>query len=137
MITQFLHKTFSVLLGFLVLFSTVSFTIDEHYCGNTLVDSAIFQKAKTCGMEMGTTTDCNIAKKNCCKDEVVIVKGQKELKFTSFEDFDFQQQLFFTTFTYTFINRFEGFDKQIYPNNDYSPPILVADIQVLDQVFLI
>jgi len=137
MIKQFLHKTFSVLLGLLVLFSTVSFTIVEHYCGNTLVDTAIFQKAKNCGMDMNTTTDCLTVKKKCCKDELVIVKGQKELKVSTFEDLDFQQQLFFTAFTYTFINLFEGFEQQTYPHKNYSPPILVANIQVLDQVFLI
>ena len=137
MIKQVLHKAFSVLLALLVLVSTVSFTIVEHYCGNTLVDAAIFQKAKTCGMDMDATANCLTVKKDCCKDEVVVVKGQKELKFSSFEDFGFQQQFFFTTFTYTFISLFEGFKKRTYPHKNYSPPTLVADIQVLDQVFLI
>jgi len=137
MIKQFLHKTFSVFLGLLVLFSTVSFTIVEHYCGNTLVDTAIFQKTKTCGTDMDATADCLTVKKKCCKDELVIVKGQKELKVSPFEDLNFQQQLFFTTFTYTFITLFDGFEEQTYPHENYSPPILVADIQVLDQVFLI
>ncbi len=137
MIKQVLHKAFSVLLALLVLVSTVSFTIVEHYCGNTLVDAAIFQKAKTCGMDMDATANCLTVKKDCCKDEVVVVKGQKELKFSSFEDFDFQQQLFITFLANTYIHLFEGIENQTYPHKYYSPPHLVADIHVLDQVFLI
>lgn len=133
------HKMASVLMAFVVLFSTMSFTIDMHYCGDKLVETALFKKAKGCGMEIETTSnsDCNITKKSCCKDEIVIVEGQKELKFSSFEDLNFQQQLFFTAFTYSYINLFEGLPKQTIPHKDYSPPNLVADIQVLDQVFII
>ena len=49
----------------------------------------------------------------------------------------FQQQQFLTTFLYTYINLFEGLPKQVIPHKDYSPPNLVSDIQVLDQVFII
>lgn len=135
----FFHKIVSVLMAFVVLFSTMSFTIDMHYCGDKLVETALFNKAKGCGMEMETTSDSdsNIAKNSCCKDKLVIVKGQKELKFSSFEDLNFHQQLFVAAFTYSFINLFEGLPKQTIPHKDYSPPNLVADIQILDQVFII
>ncbi len=133
------HKILSVLMAFVVLFSTMSFTIDMHYCGDRLVDTALFKKAKGCGMDMETNSDsdCSLTKKNCCKDELIVVKGQNELKFTSFEDLTFHQQLFFTVFTYSFINLFEGLPRQTIPHKDYSPPNLVADLQVLDQVFII
>lgn len=137
MIKQFLHKSFSVIMALLVMFSTVSFTIEKHYCGNVLVDVAIFTEAKTCGMETNTATQDAITKKMCCKDEVKLVKGQDELKITSFDDLSFQHQLFISTFTYAFINLFEGLEQHIIPHKDYSPPNLVADIQVLDQVFII
>ena len=54
-------------MAFVVLFSTMSFTMNMHYCGGTLVESAIFQKAKGCGMEMEkpSTEECSITKKNC------------------------------------------------------------------------
>ena len=54
-------------MALVVLFTTMSFTIDMHYCGNTLVEAAIFHKAKGCGMEMQkpSTKSCSITLKNC------------------------------------------------------------------------
>lgn len=72
----------------------------------------------------------------CCKNEKIKVEGQDELKI-SFDSFDFHQQLFITTFTFAYFNLFESLPKQIIPFKDYSPPLLVADIQLQDQVFLI
>lgn len=133
MIKEVLHKTFSALLALLVLFSTVSFTIEKHYCGETLVDVSIFTEGEKCAMEAQEIE----MKKTCCKDEVDVIKGQDELKFSSFEDFDSEQQQFFVSFTCAYLNLFKGLPKQIIPHKDYSPPNLVADIQVLDQVFII
>lgn len=132
-IKQVLHKTFSALLALLVLFSTVSFTIEKHYCGETLVDVSIFTESEKCAMEALEIE----MKKTCCKDEVDFVKGQDVLKLSSFEDFNFEQQQFITSFTWAYINLFKGLPKQIIPHKDYSPPNLVTDIQVLDQVFII
>ncbi|WP_435662309.1 HYC_CC_PP family protein [Mariniflexile fucanivorans] len=137
MIKRFLHKSFSVLLALLVLFSTVSFTIEKHYCGDVLVDVALFTEAQKCDMGTSGMAQEAITKNTCCKDEVKLVKGQDELKVSTFDDLNFQQQLFITTSAYAFVNLFEGLAKQVSPHKDYSPPNLVADIQVLDQVFII
>jgi hypothetical protein len=132
-IKTILYKGFSVLLTFLVLFSTVSFTVEKHFCGDVLVDVAMFTETHKCAMEAQEI----LLKKSCCKDEVDVIKGQKELKFTSFDDLEFVHQQFITALSYTFINLFNGLEQQIVPHKDYSPPNLVADIQVLDQVFII
>ncbi len=120
-------------MALLVLFSTVSFTVEKHYCGDVLVDAAIFTDVEKCAMEAFEI----LHKKTCCKDEVDVVKGQDELKFSSFEDLDFDQQLFLKTFTYAHLGLFESFPKQNIPHKHYSPPSLIADIQLLDQVFII
>jgi hypothetical protein len=135
-IKQALHKIFSVVLSLLVLLSTLSFSIDKHYCGNTLIDTAIFKKAKTCGMEMDSSQKTSL-KKSCCKDVVEIIKGQNELKLTSVDNLKFHQQLFINSFVYSYFDLFESLPKQVIPHKDYSPPNLVANIQVLDQVFII
>ena len=49
---QIFHKISSFLMAIVVLFSTMSFTINMHYCGDNLVETVIFHKAKGCGMEM-------------------------------------------------------------------------------------
>lgn len=113
------------------MFSTVSFTVDKHFCGSHLVDKAVFSKAKTCGMHMDAQ-----AEKKCCTNQKISVEGQDELKI-SFDSFDFHQQVFLAAYAYTYINLFENLPEQIIPYKDYSPPLLVRDIQLVDQVFLI
>jgi len=122
-----------MLLALLVLFSTVSFTIEKHYCGDVLVAVSMFSEVEKCGMESMET----FQKKSCCKDEVNVVEGQDELKVSTFDDLEFNQQYFSTAFTCVYIYGYEPLPKQIIPHKDYSPPNLVADIHVLDQVFLI
>ena len=136
---QFFIKISAILMAFVVLFSTMSFTISEHYCGDYLVDSALFSKAESCGMELqkpSPTDDCNINKDNCCSDVVKQFEGQTNLK-TDFAKLTFEQQVFVTAFIYSYVNLFEGLDKNIVPFKDYSPPFIVRDVQTLDQVFLI
>jgi len=126
-----LHKIASVLMAFLVLFSTLSFVVEKHFCGGTLVDVAVFSEVEGCGMEMPSS-----AKTSCCKDKVEIIKGQDELKF-SFNDFDVNDSQFVAVFFHTFINLFEGLPEQVIPFKEYSPPNLIYDRQVLHNIFLI
>lgn len=137
MIKVFLHKIFSAVLACLVLFSTFSFTVEKHYCGENLIDVAIFTKAANCGMDMDSVSSTYLEKKHCCKDEIVVLKGQDNLKKASFEDLKFDQKLFLSTFVYSFLNLFEGLPELVIPHKNYSPPNLIVDIQVLDQVFII
>jgi hypothetical protein len=136
---QVFQKITAILMTFVVVFSTMSFTISEHYCGDHLVDSALFSKAESCGMDMQKVTlgdDCNIDKSDCCDDVVKEFKGQNELE-TEVSTLKFQQQVFISAFVYTYINLFEGLEKNVVPFKNYSPPLLVRDVQVLDSVFLI
>lgn len=128
-------------MAILVLLSTSSFTVDKHYCGNFLVDMAVFLEAKTCGMEMkdhshSAVTDTSGSEDFCCSNHKTTVEGQDEL-VTSIKSLDFDQQVFLSTFTYSYINLFRNAPEQIAPFKNYSPPILVRDVQLLDQVFLI
>ena len=137
---EVLHKIMAFFMALVVVFSTMSFTINMHYCGDTLVEAAIFHKAKGCGMELQqpiTKSGCSVEKKGCCTDKHVTVKGQDELIVKTIDDLDVNQQLFVATFTYSYLNLFEGLPELVIPHKNYSPPILVTDIQVLDQVFLI
>lgn len=128
------HKTIAVILALLVQVSTFSFTVDKHFCGSMLVDKAVFSHAKTCGMEMNMTDASS--EDSCCTNEKTAVEGQDELKI-SFQSLDLDQQLFLTTFTHSYLLLFEGTPVHDVPFIHYSPPILVSDIHILDQVFLI
>ena len=125
-------------MALVVMFSTMSFTVDMHYCGSTLVDKALFTKAKSCGMQMQTLspTDCSVIQKNCCSNKQLIVEGQDELQVT-FNNFTFEQQVFVTAFFSNYINLFEELENHIIPFKEYSPPLVVRDIHKLDEVYLI
>ena len=122
----------------IVLFSTLSFTVNMHYCGDTLVETAIFQKAKGCGMEMQkpSRNDCSVTKKNCCKDEQAVVDGQDELQL-QIDTISFEQQIFIASILYTYINLFEGLDTTISSYQVYKPPLVVRQIFKLDETYLI
>lgn len=135
------HHITSVAVALLVLLSTTSFAVDKHYCGNFLVDMAIFSEAETCGMDMqdhphSAVADASTNEGFCCTNHKTTVEGQDEL-VTSVKSLDFDQLVFLSTFTYSYINLFRNSPEQIVPFKNYSPPLLVRDVQLLDQVFLI
>ena len=125
-------------MAFVVLFSTMSFTVNMHYCGGTLVETAVFNKAEGCGMEMEkTSTDgCEITKKNCCDDKQLIVDGQDELQLQA-DNISFEQQVFIASFVYTYINLFEGLNKNVSSFEEYKPPLVIKQIFKLDETYLI
>ncbi|WP_425597748.1 HYC_CC_PP family protein [Winogradskyella flava] len=132
------YKLFSVTLSFLVLFSTLSLTVEKHFCGNTLVDTSIFSESKKCGMEFNEMeSETQSLKKSCCKDEIDVLKGQDEIVLKTFDDLDDIQKQVLFAFTYAYFNLYESLPKEITPHKDYSPPLLVKNIQALDETYLI
>ncbi len=126
-------------MAIVVIFSTISFTANMHYCGAELIDTAFFKDAKTCGMETNIISDipgCTITQKNCCSEKTIVIDGQDELK-TSLTKLTLEQQLFVEAFTYTYINLFKELEIQTIPFKEYSPPFLVTDIQVINDSFII
>jgi len=125
-------------MAMVVLFSTLSFTIDMHYCGDTLVDTAILHEAKTCGMEMQkamATSQNAITKKSCCDDKQLLVTGQDNLQSSS-QIISFQQQVFITTFLYSYVALFET-TKNNPSYKHYKPPLVVRDLYKIDETYLI
>lgn len=137
---ELLRQITSIAMALIVLLSTMSFTVDMHYCGEHLVDFSVFTPAESCGMEamMSTTTtdDCSVMKMDCCTDVEIVMEGQDDLKI-SFDQLTFEQQTFITAFVYSYIDLFEGVDENNIPFKKYAPPPLIRDVQVLDQTFLI
>jgi glutamine cyclotransferase len=118
----------------------MSFTVDMHYCGDTLVDFSFVQQVKTCGMEKSkTTSSCEnptLSEKSCCTDTQVFKEGIVDLK-VSFYQLTLEQQVFVASFTYSYISLFEGTESKQVPFVDYAPPFIRQDVQVLHQTFLI
>lgn len=136
-----LRKIASIAMALTVLFSTMSFSVDMHYCGDHLVDFSLYDKVDNCMMKSEMTkssSSCELMEMemDCCTDVEVVVEGQDDLKI-SFDKLTFDQQVFIASFVYSYISRLEGFDKDVVPFKDYAPPPLIRDVQILDQTFLI
>jgi hypothetical protein len=104
-----------------------------------LMDVSLFVHAENCGMDMDIYDDGASqmnAEDTCCDDELIIVEGQDDLK-VSFEDVDLGQQLFLVAFAHYYLNLLQIGTERIVPNEHYPPPLLVKDIQLLDEVFII
>jgi hypothetical protein len=129
------------MMALLLLFSTLSFSMDMHYCGDHLVDFSLFDKAESCGMMTVADEapgDCAVIKSgmDCCTDVQILVEGQDDFK-VSFDQLTDGQQLLISAFVYSYINLFEGVDDTSPKDWEYSPPPLIRDVQVLHQTFLI
>jgi len=132
------RKISSLFLALIVMTSTLSFSISKHYCSNILVDSAVVQLAKTCGMhdQDNTQKDKHDDKDSCCDDEVKLVEGQDELKVSTI-DFNLELPVEFINFSMVFLSSEIHTFKKDTAYQHYRPPEYDPDFQILYQVFLI
>lgn len=134
------HKLLSVAMALLLLASTTSWRVEKHYCMGHLVDIALFSEAKSCGMDMEAdmeeTNEIVKQSKSCCSEEVIAIAGQDKVKL-SFNDIHLDQQLFIVALTGYYFHLFEGPSQDTTSTTHYPPPLIVKDIHVLDQVYLI
>ncbi|MFI8379964.1 HYC_CC_PP family protein [Leeuwenhoekiella sp. NPDC079379] len=139
---QVFNQIMAVLMAFVVLCTTMSFTVNMHYCGDTLVDYSLTNHAKSCGMEvkqdnkMAGSCDTIISTQSCCSDKTISAEAQDDLK-PVFHPLDLEHQFIAVTFLYSYVSLFnlETLDTTSY--TAYSPPTLIRDTQTLDQVFII
>ncbi len=136
---QIFTKISTTVMALLVLFSTFSITIEKHFCGDFLVDVAYFGNSKGCADEVGED-DCDtkevIQKKKCCKDEIQQIEAQEDLQ-AALKKLTLKKQQFIIAFIHTYNNLYLDEEKEIVLYKNYSPPNIVADIQVLHEVFII
>ena len=124
---------------FLLLVSTTSWKVEKHYCLGHVMDISFFTPAEDCGMETGTSADDNSifqSEDSCCSDVTILMQGQDDLSI-SYNDFSIAHPLFFVVFTYSYFNIAAPEEVQPIKHHHYPPPIIVKDIQLLDETFLI
>ena len=134
---KFLKHTCALILAFLVLCSTFSFTINEHICGGVKMSVAIGVDADNCGMEMETNiaVETTMQQTPCCDDVTTLIQGQDELP--SQQNVDFTTHTFIKAFVYNYIFVLPTTDHEKAVYKPYVPPPLIKDIQLLDETFLI
>lgn len=134
-----IQKIFSFALALLLLASTTSWRVEKHFCMGHLVDIAFFTEARSCGMDMEMDDDAATEfdeLKSCCSQEVIVIDGQDKLKL-SFNDINLEHQFFLVALTAHYLDLFPLRANRIVSDTNYPPPLLVKDIYILDQVFLI
>ena len=127
-----LLKIVSAILAILVLFSTFSFTVEKHFCGDFLMDISFIGEVEKCEMDHSKEM-----KNNCCKDEVLKVEGQDVLQQQVVKDYDFKTEQFLFVFVHTFINRYQSSVKEKILLEEFSPPDISDNFQVSFQCFII
>jgi hypothetical protein len=141
---QKLHKITSIFLALIVLFSSFSYTVNKHVCGDRVIDTTLFVSPDSCGMEMGvcdnktqfSKNELSISEEDCCQNISVLVKGNDTNQQAQDYTPSLQQIEFVAVFVYSFIlktqNTTELFSFTLYK----SPPVFI-DIQSFFQIFRI
>ncbi len=125
----------------LVLFSSVSLTVEKHLCGGHVFSASVFGKAEKCGMEVGycavENNNHSLSQKSCCKDEIQLINGSV-FKSESALKFDNKQQQNLVVFNLINQAVFPPINNSgIIQFNNYFPPPNTQNINILYQVFRI
>jgi hypothetical protein len=132
-----LQQFFSTAMALLLLFSTVSFTVEKHFCGDELIAVAVFGKVEKCAMEALETEREQLTKVPCCKDTLEVVSGLNQLNNNPFHNWNVDQQQCLIAFIYAYNSLYVTLQSERCLQIDYQPPNLIIDRQVLGQVYII
>ena len=133
-----LFKISAFFFSLLLICSTLSYAIDKHDCGNTLVDTSFYTKAASCGMEKTktTTNGCTYTKKSCCSDKQILIQGQDEVQQASLNGL-YAMEYVAPPFLNVSSQPITLVEKQRISHPKYIPPLVVKILYQLDESYLI
>ncbi|WP_224489930.1 HYC_CC_PP family protein [Robertkochia flava] len=134
-----IKKISAMLMAFVVMFSTMSFSINKHYCMDHLVDVSLILPAEDCGMDMmmaETTKGEQVDATPCCSEEHILIEGQDEVSPAQ-DGSSEVPQVVIAAFMYSFSLFFEEETPERPEFKDYSPPLLIKDLPVFYESYLI
>jgi hypothetical protein len=111
-----------------------------HYCCSELVDISFFNNVSSCEIlvlkEELPLKQCSFDKETCCIEKAIFHEGSETMQ---------KKSLLLSTITFAFINPpayfytnpFKNLKENIIPFKDYSPPDLITDIHVINNIFII
>ena len=147
------YRLIALILAFLMFSTSVGFALDMHYCSGKLKSVNFFGKAKTCH-EMTVEAPmkncphhqkmveqiqgCSIENKDCCENKTLRFQSDQDQQVQTF-DFVVNKQLqqFITAYVVIFFNNNFSIESDTPSFAHYKPPLILRDIPVLIQSFLL
>ena len=134
----------NIILALLILISSTGFTINSHFCRSQLKDVRIFFKADDCYKKIKTNKihqTCHAKKQscenNCCKNTSKYYKLDQDQQLSSFDFKLFSQPDFIATLWIIFNFEISKTDSKSAQYLNYKPPLIVCDLPVDLQTFLL
>ncbi len=130
-------KIISTTLALLVLFSTFSFKVEKHFCGDFLVDVSYIGKLATCNDIEEDSCEKAGKEVTCCNDAVEFVKGQDQIQKQSSKEISFVKENWVLTSNNSYELFFVVVEKELCFFNFYAPPDIIENLQLLHEVYII
>ena len=146
-----ISKFIAPVLALMVLVSSMSYTIDFHFCQGQLKSFSLFGKAKNCHEMASKMASCHHHKKQVDEMSMTCSEGDNNCcnnKTVNFES-DFDQQIvnldYLSLESLSFVVAFEHYScdylfediKDAIPFAHYKPPLIQKDIPVVFESFLL
>jgi len=143
-----------------MLFSSIGFSMDIHFCGNEIESIGLYGKADECEMmkkleqkqekhaccsssQPKKATHCSnnspendIKKGKCCQNEIFSLQSLNDFSISNAFYLSSTDCSFAVVYIYNIQFNLET-KRELNPLDDYSPPLLNQDVTILHQVFLI
>lgn len=123
-----------------VLLASTSFTTQMHFCCGNLISIAIDKEAQPCSEKVHEVdhacNKCTIESRDCCADKSILKSGNSAILSDTIEP-GISSLIFLNAFYSSYLIIIEGLDRNAVPFEGYRPPLILKDILVLHEVFLI
>ena len=145
------YRPIALLMALLLLTSSVSFAVDMHFCKGELKSISFWGKAPSCHEQVAAKVSCHhhrkmmaekgeaaLEKSNCCDNRTVQVEADHERQTQTAMELELNPSLQYFLMAYTVsLLPAEDIARTLAPYLNYKPPLILRDIPVLNQSFLL
>ncbi len=151
MIFNKISKYLAPVLALMILVSSMSYTVDFHYCQGQLKSFSFLGKAKNCHEMASKKASCHHHKtkvddksmtcsedeNNCCSNKTISIESDFDEQIFNLDFLNFESQFIVVAFKYSSFEDLFDDIKEVVPFAHYKPPLIQKDIPVLFESFLL
>lgn len=143
------YRFIALSLAILMFSTSVGFAVDMHFCKGDFKSFSFLDKAPSCH-EMAQMPTCphhqkmmtngedgQMEERNCCENKTVHVEADQDLQIPTFDLPSFHQVATVAFLNLKMLYQPQGITETPIPFQQYKPPLLLRDIPVLTQTFLL